>query len=186
MDYQTELQQGLAFVEDRQVDKALKSAKSLIFLDPKKADGYHLAAICHQYLQNWNSSIPFLDLAIQYQPTNDELYNLRGFAYLSRMQFSQAEYNFMLAIKFGDHSAAHRNLGLLFIMRGEIAEGLNYLMDRVKDEPKDPLNWILIGDLLAGEGFTEKAKTYYKQALNMQSGRVWANKVETVQETAAV
>lgn len=169
MQFNAELQKGLEFIDKNKFEDALSTALSIQQNYPSKYEGYHLAAIACQYLQKWDDSILFLTQAIKHNNSDAELYNLRGFAYLSLLDITKAEVDFLSAIKLTDHAAAHRNLGLLLILRGDIAEGLNYLLDRIKDEPNDPLNWVIVGDLLTGEGMHDKAQSYYKRALSLQS-----------------
>ena len=169
MHFNAELQQGLEFIETNKFDKSLLIAESIQNKYPTKFEGFHLAAIANQYLQNWEQSIGFLTQAIELNSQDAELFNLRGFAQLSLLSLNKAEVDFLVAIKLNDHAAAHRNLGLLLILRGNIAEGLNYLLDRIKDKPNDPLNWVIVGDLLTGEGMHDKAQSYYKRALSLQS-----------------
>jgi tetratricopeptide (TPR) repeat protein len=169
MQFNAELQKGLEFIETNKFESAISIAKSMQNTFPTKYEGYHLAAIACQYLQDWKQSIAFLTQAINLNNSDAELFNLRGFAYLSLLDLTKAEVDFLVAIKIADHAAAHRNLGLLLILRGDIAEGLNYLLDRIKDEPSDPLNWVIVGDLLTGEGMHDKAQSYYKRALSLQS-----------------
>lgn len=169
MQFNAELQQGLKLIENNKFDQALAIANTIQEGFPFRHEGYHLAAIACQYLQNWRKSIDYLSEAIELNNTDAELFNLRGFAYLSLLDLSRAEIDFLVAIKINDHAAAHRNLGLLLILRGEIAEGLNYLLDLIKDKPNDPLNWVIVGDLLTGEGMHDKAQSYYKRALNLQA-----------------
>lgn len=169
MQFNAELQKGLKLIETNKFTEAQTIALSIQEKYPSKFEGYHLAAIACQYLAQWKQSIDFLTKAIELNSQDAELYNLRGFALLSLLTLNKAEADFLTAIKINDHSAAHRNLGLLLILRGDIAEGLNYLLDLIKDKPNDPLNWVIVGDLLTGEGMHDKAQSYYKRALNLQS-----------------
>lgn len=169
MQFNAELQQGLKLIDNNKFEQALAVAITIQEGFPFKYEGYHLAAIACQYLQNWKKSIGYLSEAIELNNTDAELFNLRGFAYLSLLDLNRAEVDFLMAIKTNDHAAAHRNLGLLLILRGDIADGLNYLLDLIKDKPNDPLNWVIVGDLLSGEGMHDKAQSYYKRALNIQT-----------------
>jgi cytochrome c-type biogenesis protein CcmH/NrfG len=40
-------------------------------------------------------------------------------------------------------------------------------LDRIKKNPKDVENWILMGDLMQRAGKSAKARTYYEQAKKM-------------------
>ncbi len=53
------------------------------------------------------------------------------------------------------------------IMSDEGNEAITYLLGRIKENPKDVENWILMGDLMQRAGQGAKARTYYEQAQKM-------------------
>ncbi|MDX1642086.1 MAG: tetratricopeptide repeat protein, partial [Balneolaceae bacterium] len=52
-------------------------------------------------------------------------------------------------------------------MSGKGQEAISYLLDRIRSQPQDVENWILMGDLMKKGGHDQKALTYYEQALKM-------------------
>src|SRR5690625_6705558 len=99
---------------------------------------------------------------------NGRLYNLRGYAYLNSNEHEKARENFEQAIELDDLPAAHRHLVLYKLLSGDGKGAIQYLLDRIKSEPRDVENWILMGDLMKKGGHDEKARTYYEQALEME------------------
>lgn len=167
MNYQHELQHGLALIENQEFDTALQIAKRLQQMQPDSADGFHLAAIACQYRLRWEESIAYIDQAVALAKEHSQLFNLRAFALMSLNRYEEAEKDLIISIRFDDNPAAHRNFGMLKILQGNIAEGLNYLMDRIQTQPNDPYNWVVVGDLIMGEGLEKKALSYYQKALSL-------------------
>lgn len=167
MNYLADLEEGLKLIDTQQFEAAFKVASKLQEIAPDAADGYHLAAIACQYEMRWEDSIHFLDEAIARAEEHSQLFNLRAFALMCLQRYEEAENDLQVSIGFEDNPTAHRNMGMLKILRGEIAEGLNYLMDRIHAEPNDPYNWVIMGDLIIGEGMQEKAISYYQKALSI-------------------
>lgn len=167
MSFEETLEEGLASLREGDFDEALDIAHSLQKMEPKAADGFHLEAMTFQKLNQWEPSVEALDKAIALEPEKSGYYNLRGFAQLQMEQLEEAEENFKKAIDLDDSPAAHRNLVLYKIMSDQGNEAITYLLDRIRNNPKDVENWILMGDLMQRAGQTEKARSYYEQAKKM-------------------
>jgi Flp pilus assembly protein TadD len=167
MDFEELLEKATKLIEQKEFDEALKVAKELQKEDPESADGFHVEAIAKQHQQEWEDSVYALDKAIDKSPYDAGLFNLRGFAEMSMSRYAKAEEDFNQAIELEDFEPAHRNLILLKILQDKGNEAINYLLERIKSNPKDVENWILMGDLMMRGGQEEKAKTYYAQAQKM-------------------
>ncbi|MDR8392867.1 tetratricopeptide repeat protein [Aliifodinibius sp. S!AR15-10] len=167
MSFEETLEEGLASLREGDFDEALDIAHSLQKMEPQAADGFHLEAMTFQKLNQWEPSIEALDKAIKLEPEKSGYYNLRGFAQLQLEQLADAEDDFKKAIDLDDSPAAHRNLVLHKIMNDQGNEAISYLLDRIRNNPKDVENWILMGDLMQRAGQGEKARSYYEQAKKM-------------------
>jgi cytochrome c-type biogenesis protein CcmH/NrfG len=60
------------------------------------------------------------------------------------------------------------------LMTDRGADAIPYLINRIKADPRDPENWILMGDMIKRGGQTDKARTYYEQALNIDPDNEYA------------
>jgi Flp pilus assembly protein TadD len=167
MNFEEQLEEGLALLREGDYDHSLDISRQLQKMEPDSADGYHLEAMIFQKLNQWEKSIGALDKAIELDPEKSGLYNLRGFARLQLDNLEEARENFEKAIDLDDTPAAHRNLVLYKIMNDQGNEAISYLLDRIRANPKDVENWILMGDLMHRAGQTAKARTYYEQAQKM-------------------
>lgn len=168
MSFEEKYKKGYELLHEQDLDHSLDIARDLQRMNPDAAEGYTLEAEVMQKLNQWAPSIESLDDAIEKDPENGRLYNLRGYAYLNSNDHEKARENFEQAIELDDLPAAHRHLVLYKLISGDGKGAIQYLLDRIKAEPRDVENWILMGDLMKKGGHDEKAKTYYEQALKME------------------
>lgn len=167
MNFEEQLEEGLSLLHEGDYDHALDISHQLQKMEPESVDGYHLEAMVMQKLNQWEKSIKALEKAIAKDEEKSGLYNLRGFANLQLENLEEAKEDFDRAIDLDDSPAAHRNLVLYKIMSDKGNEAISYLLDRIRNNPKDVENWILMGDLMQRAGQGAKAKSYYEQAQKM-------------------
>lgn len=176
MNFEEQLEEGLSLLREGDYDHSLDLSKQLQRMEPESADGYHLEGMVMQKLNQWEKSIKALNLAISCDPEKSGLYNLRGFANLQLENLEEAKNDFDRAIDLDDSPAAHRNLVLYMIMNDQGNEAIAYLLDRIRNNPKDVENWILMGDLMKRAGQEQKALTYYEQANKMDPDNEYVKK----------
>lgn len=167
MTYEQQLEEGMDLMREGDYDPALDISRRLQKMEPDTSDGYHLEGMVFQKLNQWEKSIEALDKAIEVEQEKSRYYNLRGFGHLQLEELDQAKKDFDKAIDLDDSPAAHRNLVLYKIMSDQGNEGIQYLLKRIKADPQDIENWILMGDLMQRAGQKKKALTYYEQANKM-------------------
>lgn len=167
MSFEEKLEEGMNLLREGDYDKSLDVARSLQKMEPNEADGFHLEAMVFQKLNQWNKSVEALDTAIELEGEKSGFYNLRGFARLQMEELEPAKKDFDKAIDLDDSPAAHRNLVLYMIMNDQGNEAIAYLLERIRSNPRDVENWILMGDLMQRAGQSEKARSYYEQAQKM-------------------
>lgn len=167
MSFEEKFKKGYELLHEQDLDKSLDIARELQKMDPDNAEGFVLEAEVMQKLNQWDPSISSLNDAIEKDPENGRLYNLRGYAHLNQEELEKAKENFEQAIALDDLPSSHRNLVLYKLMSGDGKGAIQYLLDRIKAEPQDVENWILMGDLMKKGGHHKKAKSYYEQASRM-------------------
>ena len=170
MSFEEKHKKGYELLHEKDLDKSLDVARSLQRMNPDAPEGYTLEGEVMQKLNQWDTSIKSLNDAIEKEEKNGRLYNLRGYAYLNLDKAQEAKKDFEKAIDLDNLPAAHRNLVLYKLMDGHGQEAIQYLLDRIKSDPADVENWILMGDLMKKGGHEAKAKTYYEQAQKMDPG----------------
>lgn len=167
MSFEEKHKEGYELLHEKDLDKSLDIARRLQKMRPEAPEGFILEAEIMQRLNQWDASIKLLNDAIELDPESGRLYNLRGYAYLNKDDAKNAKEDFDRAIQLDDLPSAHRNLVLYMLMDGDGQGGINYLLNRIRTDPHDVENWILMGDLMKKGGHDEKARTYYEQALKM-------------------
>jgi tetratricopeptide (TPR) repeat protein len=176
MNFEDQLEEGVSLLHEGDYDHALDIAHRLQKMEPETSDGYHLEAMVFQKLNQWEKSIDALDEAIGREDEKSGYFNLRGFAQLQLDELEPAREDFEKAIDLDDSPAAHRNLVLYKIMDDQGNEAIEYLLGRIKNNPKDVENWILMGDLMQRAGQGDKARTYYQQAAKMEPENEYVQK----------
>lgn len=176
MKFEDQLEEGLALLHEGDYDHALDISHKLQKMEPNTSDGYHLEAMVFQKLNQWEKSIQALDTAVALEKEKSGYYNLRGFAQLQLDELELAKENFEKAIDLDDSPSAHRNLVLYKIMTDKGNEAVEYLLNRIRNNPKDVENWILMGDLMQRAGQGTKARTYYEQAAKMEPDNEYVQK----------
>ena len=107
---------------------------------------------------------------------NGNYYNLRGSLLMQKEELNEAEKDFDKAIEVSDSAGAHRNKVMLMLMTDRGQEAIPYLIGRIKADPQDAENWILMGDMIKKGGQDEKARTYYEQALKIDPDNDYARR----------
>ncbi|MFU8812352.1 MAG: tetratricopeptide repeat protein [Balneolaceae bacterium] len=167
MSFEEKHKQGYELLHEKDLDRSLDMARELQRLNPDAPEGFTLEAEVMQKLGQWEPSIKSLNEAIEKDSDNGRLYNLRGYSYLSADQAEEAHSDFERAIALDNLPSAHRNMVLYKLVSGQGSEAIQYLLDRIRTDPRDIENWILMGDIMKKGGHDEKARSYYEQALKM-------------------
>jgi tetratricopeptide (TPR) repeat protein len=176
MSFEEKYKKGYELLHEKDLDQSLDIARDLQRMNPDAAEGYTLEAEVMQNLNQWKPSIDSLNDAIEKDDQNGRLYNLRGYAYLNSDELKKARADFEKAIELEDLPSAHRHLVLYKLMSGDGKAAIEYLLDRIKTDPRDVENWILMGDLMKKGGHDAKAASYYEQALKMDPENEYVKK----------
>jgi len=176
MSFEEKHKKGYELLHEKDLDHSLDIARDLQKMNPEAPEGYTLEAEVMQKLGQWETSIKSLNEAIERDAESGRLYNLRGYAFLNSDQPEKAKQDLEKSIELDDLPAAHRNMVLYKLMSGDGKSAIQYLLDRIKKDPKDIENWILMGDLMKKGGHDAKAKSYYEQALKMDPNNEYVKK----------
>lgn len=176
MNFEEKLNRGFELLREKEIDYALDAARELQKENPDAHEAYYLEALVMQQLSQWDVSIKAIDKAITLAEANAVYYNLRGNAYMQKELPDKAETDFDKAIELDDNASAHRNKVMLMLMTDRGQDAIPYLINRIKQDPKDAENWILMGDMIKRGGQEDKARTYYEQALNIDPDNEYARR----------
>ena len=174
MNFEEKLGHGFELLREKDIDASLDIARELQRENPEDPEAFYLEGMIMQQLNQWDVSIKSLDWAIQLNDKESRYLNLRGYAYMQTEVLEKAEADFDACINLDDSPAAHRNKIMLMLMSDRGTDAFTYLIDRIKKDPRDVENWILMGDMMKRGGQVDKARTYYEQALKMDPDNEYA------------
>lgn len=176
MNFEEKLSKGFELLREKDIDYALDIARELQREQPDSHEAFYLEALVMQQLNQWDKSMEAIEKALEFEKDNAMYYNLRGNVRMQLEKLKKAEEDFDKAIELGDASAAHRNKVMLMLMTDRGQEAISYLINRIKEDPRDAENWILMGDMIKKGGQTDKARTYYEQALKIDPENDYAKR----------
>lgn len=176
MNFEEKLNKGFELLQEKDIDYALDVARELQKDQPDAPEPYYLEALVMQQLNQWVKSVEAIEKAIEMDAENAGYYNLRGNVLMQQEKLEDAEKDFDRAIQLSDLSSAHRNKVMLMLMTDRGQEAIPYLIQRIKNDPQDAENWILMGDMINKGGQTDKARTYYEQALKIDPDNEYAKR----------
>lgn len=176
MDFEEKLSRGFELLREKDIDKSLDIARELQKEDPESHEPFYLEALIMQQLNQYDVSFEAVEKAMKIVDDNAAYFNLRGNLHLQKEDLEDAEKDFDKAIELGDSPAAHRNKVMLMLMTDRGQEAIPYLIGRIKADPQDAENWILMGDMIKKGGQVDKARTYYEQALKIDPDNDYARR----------
>lgn len=174
MNFEEKLNSGFELLREKDIDHSLDTARELQKENPEAHEPYYLEALIFQQLNQYEMSETAINKAIELSSDNAVYTNMRGNLFMQQEKLEEAEKDFDKAIELADLPNAHRNKVMLMLMTDRGQEAFPYLIGRIKADPRDPENWILMGDMIKRGGQTDKARTYYEQALNIDPDNEYA------------
>jgi Tfp pilus assembly protein PilF len=176
MNFEEKLNHGFELLQDKDIDHSLDIAREIQKEHPESHEAHYLEALIMQQLNQLDRSLESISKAMGLDENNASYHNLRGNLYMQQEKLEQAEKDFDRAIEVAELPAAHRNKVMLMLMTDRGQEAIPYLIDRIKKDPQDPENWILMGDMIKRGGQDDKARTYYEQALKIDPANEYAQR----------
>lgn len=175
MNFEERLGEGFELLKEKDIDTSLDIARELQKEDDSNPEPFYLEGLIMQQLNQWDMSIKVLDKAVELNAQEARYVCTRGFAYMQKEDLETAEKDFDSAISLDNTPPiAHRYKVMLMLMTDRGEEASPYLIDRIRNNPQDAENWILMGDMLNKAGQGEKAYTYYEQALKIDPDNEYA------------
>jgi Tfp pilus assembly protein PilF len=176
MNIEEKISRGFELLQDKDIDHSLDLAREIQKEAPDTPEGYYLEALIMQQLNQLDLSLSSIEKALERSENNGVYLNLRGQIHMIKEDLEAAEADFDAAIEANDVSAAHRNKVMIMLMTDRGSDAVAYLINRIKAEPRDAENWILMGDMIMKGGQGDKARTYYEQALKIDPDNEYAQR----------
>ena len=176
MNIEEKLSRGFELLQEKDIDHSLDIAREVQKEAPDTPEGYYLEALIMQQHNQMDISFSCIEKAIDRSDNNGVYLNLRGHIHMMKEDLEKAEADFDAAIESNDLAAAHRNKVMVMLMSDRGADAVIYLIGRIKSDPRDAENWILMGDMIMKGGQNDKARTYYEQALKIDPDNEYAQR----------
>jgi len=176
MNFEEKLNEAFQLFQEKDLDHSLDIARELQNEDPQASEPFYLEGMIMSQLNQWEHAHKALTAAVKLNGSESRYYNQRGFVAMQQEALEKAEEDFDKAIELDDSAPAHRNKVMLMLMTDRGREAFPYLIDRIKKDPQDVENWILMGDMMKRAGQTDKAATYYEQALKLDPENDYARR----------
>ena len=176
MNFEEKLNRGFELYREKDIDHSLDIARELQRENPDSHEAHYLEALIMQQLNQLDMSLKSIEAAMELATGNAAYHNLRGNLHMQKEDLEAAEKDFDIAIELSDSASAHRNKVMLMLMTDRGQEAIPYLIGRIKADPQDAENWILMGDMIKRGGQDDKARTYYEQALKIDPDNEYAQR----------
>jgi tetratricopeptide (TPR) repeat protein len=121
----TNLERGLAFVAERNWDKAVVEFTAMIELDPKDATAYEYRGCAYFMKSELDKAITDLTQAIQLNPTNSSAYFNRGGAFRVKEELAKAVSDFSSCLRFApSNHLAFKSRAAIYNRMGDYAKAI--------------------------------------------------------------
>ena len=163
-------EQGSAFYDKREYNKAVEVLNKAIELNPEYSNAWAwLGAVCND-LGNTDKAIGYNQKAIALDPKNALAWNNLGVSYnylgdnKKSIEYYRkaAQLDPKLLYPFG-------NLGRIYAETGEFDKALEYANKAVSLNPKHSFAWIALGEALQAKGDFQKSLESYQKAVGCDS-----------------
>lgn len=126
---------GNLYYKKKEYKKALYYFKKVLRLKPD----YNFAMLnilnCYRFMGEVDRGIKEAEAFIKVFPRHSEFYLILGNFYLDKKEYDRAEENFKKAWEVGKNAFALRDLGVLYLMKGDPEKAESYLRRSIKEKP---------------------------------------------------
>lgn len=176
MELEELIKRGYELLAEGDLDQALDASREIQKENPDEAEGFIMEAEVMQKLTQWDPSLKMVAKAMEMIGETSRLLNLRGYALMQKGDTENAREDFDAAIEIDDSPVGHRNVVLCLIIEERGTQALDYLVEQIRNNPKEVEHWVLMGDIMKKGGQAEKARGFYEQALTMNPDHTYARK----------
>lgn len=142
-----------AYEDSGDTDKAVRTLRQAIMLDPKNVQLYlDFASLCFSH-QSFQVGIDVVNDGITQQPNSAQLYFARGVLYVQLADYDKAEADLNKAYELDPtQSLTAAAQGLLAVQQNDLDRALSDVQQRLKAKPHDPLLLYVQADVLVQKG----------------------------------
>lgn len=161
-------QQGLAFRQQGDLERAIATLKIAAALDPRHPDGQVLLGWTQHLAGNAIPATAVLQTALTHSPDHLPALNALGIVYLVDGQLEAAIATHTRAVELQpDNEIAHYNLSLAYQRLGQGDEAIAAAQTATELEPGNPHPWVALALAFWSAGDRAQATANYRQALSL-------------------
>jgi tetratricopeptide (TPR) repeat protein len=168
----TYLNQGIASLQDKQYDDAIKQLSEAVKLDPDSPSAYNELGRAYAGRKDFGKAIESFNEALARDPDLADAYQNRGFAYLDSGNSAKAIADFTRLGKLaGDNAAlrayAYRALGDVYAQQRSYDKAIEALTAAIDVDPDYAWSWATRGLMYMAKNMPAQAVKDYTRAINL-------------------
>lgn len=163
-------QEGLAFRQQGDLERAIATLKIAAALDPRNPEGQVLLGWTQHLAGFAAPAIAALQTALSYSPEHVPALNALGIVYLVDGQLEAAVETHTRAAELApNNEIAHYNLSLAYQRLGQGEQAIAEAQTATELEPGNPHTWVALALAHWSAGDSTQATANYRQALSLDS-----------------
>lgn len=154
-----------------ELEQAIRHGRRAVELKPNLPAAHNNLANALLATGQLDEAVKSYEAALALRPDLSDVHNNLGVALFQMDNEEKALQEFDAAIRLrGDYADPHRNKALLLASQRKLPEAMVSCRAALSLEPKNPLNHVLMGDLMMDMGNPADARGVYLEALNLSPG----------------
>lgn len=174
-DPQYQYNMGLFFLNQGNVDEALKHLNRALTLNPRYDLALYALGLAHSMNGNFEESVKYLQNCLKINPTLSDAHNILGSVYQEMGLIDQAEREFRIALSDKNYKSrdnSYYNLARLCVTKDKLQEALDYVEKALEINSRMAMAYNLKGVILERLNNFEGAIESYKKATEILEDNV--------------
>jgi tetratricopeptide (TPR) repeat protein len=165
------VEQGIAYRDEGEFEKAIVAFERAIELDPDEAHAYRNLGTVYGDQDRWEESAAAYERAIQIDPEFGQAYGDLMLSYIHLEKIPEARAAGEKALELApDYAPAHNNLGLVYQEQGELDKAIAEFEKAIELDPDDPSPHTNLGIIYKEQGDFDLAIAEYERAIDLAPG----------------
>lgn len=161
---------GLFYLNNNNIDEAIKYFNKSLSLDPKNYLAWNALGLAQSMKGNFEASIQAFSKALETNPQFTEARNNRGTIYFELGQYDKAEAEYRQALldpNYASRELPYYNLARLFFVQGKYDEAYDNIQKAIQVKNRFAMAHNLRGLILEKTGDPEEAVLAFEQAVKI-------------------
>jgi len=161
---------GLFYLNNNNVDEAIKYFNKSLALNPKNFLAWNALGLAQSMKGNFELSIQAFQKALEANPQFTEAYNNLGTIYFELKQYDKAEAEYRKALldpNYNSKELPYYNLARLYFVQNRLDEAYEYIQKAVQTKNRFAMAHNLRGLILEKIGNLDEAEAAFEQAVKI-------------------